>query len=83
MRTLYYLVRACIVALLLTSATVQAQSSACTIGDTTEIYFINGQSQSLAQARSARNVLEDAYENSLNVQYPGPAIQFYIGLQLQ
>ena len=56
--------------------TANAETNACTSVDTTEIYFVNGVWNSLAQARDGRNLLKSAYKQNLESQYPGQKFEF-------
>lgn len=66
----------CIILLLLPSGAVYAETDTCVPGDTTEIYFVNGVWNTLAQARDGRNLLESAYRQTLESQYPEQKFEF-------
>ncbi len=68
----------CIILLLLPFAAANAQTNTCVPGDTTEIYFVNGVWNTFAQARSGRNLLESAYRQTLESQYPEQKFEFKV-----
>ncbi|MET0066220.1 MAG: hypothetical protein ABW076_07730 [Candidatus Thiodiazotropha sp.] len=49
---------------------------ACVTGDTTEIYYVNGVWNTVAQARGGRNLIKSAYKQSLQAQYPEQVFEF-------
>ena len=66
----------CIILLLLPFTAAYAEADTCVPGDTTEIYFVNGVWNTLAQARDGRNLLESAYRQTLESQYPEQKFEF-------
>lgn len=56
--------------------TANAETNACLSGDTTEIYFVNGVWNSLAQARDGRNLIKAAYKQTLETQYSDQKFEF-------
>jgi hypothetical protein len=63
-------------ALLMCTSNSYATENACAVGDTTEIYFVNGVWNTLAQARDGQNILQDAYQTSAQSQYPNQTFEF-------
>ena len=53
-----------------------AETNACVSGDTTEIYFVNGVWNSLAQARDGMNLIKTAYKQTLEAQYSDQKFEF-------
>lgn len=56
--------------------TANAETNTCVSGDTTEIYFVNGVWNSLAQARDGRNLIKSAYKQLLEGQYSDQKFEF-------
>jgi len=71
-----YIIGLVIAYLLPFSFNANAETNACISGDTTEIYFINGVWNSLAQARDGRNLIKSAYKQSLENQYTSQRFEF-------
>lgn len=71
-----YIIGLVIAYLLPFSFNANAETNACISGDTTEIYFINGVWNSLAQARDGRNLIKSAYKQSLENQYTSQKFEF-------